>query len=107
MLRVQRASVLVIGATPADGPERALRSAGHDVRAPGAGDSPLRALFDVRPELVVLDVDTGPGGWALLDRIRECCATPVLVLSSGEPELDLVRALRAGAGDFVAKPAGA
>jgi DNA-binding response OmpR family regulator len=106
MLTLKRASILLVTEPGRDTvPDRVLRSAGHDVHAPAHPEGTLRALFDVRPDLIVLDVDASAGGWDLLDRIHDCCSTPVLVISGGDPDLDLVRALRAGAADFVAKPA--
>jgi CheY-like chemotaxis protein len=58
---------------------------------------------EARPDLVLLEVRTGDeGGWALLPRLAS--ETPVVVLSGAAHEEDVVRALDAGAADYMAKP---
>ncbi len=82
-----------------------LGRAGYDVTAASDGREALRALFAARPDLVLLDV-TMPGmdGWKALDRIRDVSDVPVLMLTGRTAELDSVRALTAGADDYVTKP---
>lgn len=56
-----------------------------------------------RPDLVILEVRSGGGaGWELLGRLA--AETPVVVLSGTASEEDVVRALEAGALDYIAKP---
>jgi len=71
------------------------------------GAEGLKALYGDRPDLVVLDV-TMPehDGWRVLDRIRELTDVPVLMLTASALELEKVRALRAGADDYMTKPFG-
>jgi two-component system KDP operon response regulator KdpE len=45
-------------------------------------------------------------GWGTLERIRELSDVPVIMLSARSEELEKVRALRAGADDYVTKPFG-
>ena len=45
-------------------------------------------------------------GWATLERIRELSDVPVMMLTALGAELEKVRALRAGADDYVTKPFG-
>ena len=77
------------------------------VEEAGCGREALRSLFDRRPQAVVLDVDMPRmDGWTTLERIREVSDVPVLMLTGTSTELDKVRALRAGADDYVTKPFG-
>ncbi len=80
---------------------------GYAVTAAADGREALRALYAARPDLVVLDVRMPElDGWHVLDRMRELTDVPVLMLTARDGELDKVRALRAGADDYVAKPFG-
>jgi DNA-binding response OmpR family regulator len=84
-----------------------LERAGHDVVEAADGRECLRALYERRPELVVLDVGMpAVDGWTALERIREVADVPILMLTARGDELDRVRGLRAGADDYVSKPFG-
>ncbi|HEY4279576.1 MAG TPA: response regulator transcription factor [Conexibacter sp.] len=84
-----------------------LERAGHSVREAATGAEALRAVQSATPDLVVLDV-TMPelDGWQTLERIRDLCEVPVLMLTARAGELDKVRGLRGGADDYVTKPFG-
>jgi DNA-binding response OmpR family regulator len=103
------ASVLVVD----DNPDvRALVTtllgrAGYLVAEAEDGRAALKALYGQRPDLVVLDVNMPEiDGWGTLERIRELSDVPVIMLSARGEELEKVRALRAGADDYVTKPFG-
>ena len=102
-------SVLVVDD---DGDVRALvvellTRSGYDVSEAPNGREALKLLYEQRPDLVVLDISMPElDGWATLDRIRELSDVPVLMLSALGAELEKVRALRAGADDYVTKPFG-
>src|SRR6478609_4574486 len=84
-----------------------LACAGYTVSQARDGREALRLLYDERPDLIVLDVSMPElDGWATLDRIRELSDVPVVMLSALGAELEKVRALRAGADDYVTKPFG-
>ena len=84
-----------------------LELAGHEVVVAQDGRSGLRALYESRPDLVVLDVGMPVlDGWETLRRIRDLSEVPVLMLTARGAELEKVRALRAGADDYVTKPFG-
>jgi DNA-binding response OmpR family regulator len=86
---------------------RLLERAGYEVVEAADGRECLRALYERRPELVVLDVAMpGLDGWQVLERIREIATVPVLMLTARAEELDRVRGLRAGADDYMSKPFG-
>jgi len=78
-------------------------------RALEAGDGrvALRLFHEERPDLVVLDLGLPElDGWETLERLRDLSDVPVLVLTARSTETDKVRALRAGADDYVVKPFG-
>lgn len=84
-----------------------LGRAGYLISEAPDGRAALKALYDERPDLVVLDVNMPDlDGWATLERIRDLSDVPVVMLSARGEELDKVRALRAGADDYVTKPFG-
>ncbi len=84
-----------------------LERAGHSVRTAAEGREALRLLYDVRPQLIVLDVSMPElDGWATLERVRDITDVPVLMLTARDAELEKVRGLKAGADDYVTKPFG-
>jgi len=87
---------------------RLLARSGFQVLEAADGMQALRAVFDHRPDAVVLDVDMPRlDGWQVLERIREVSDVPVLMLTAAAgDELDKVRGLRSGADDYVLKPFG-
>lgn len=85
--------------------ERAFSQAGAQVFTAGDGREGLRQLYAHRPDLVILDmVMPVLDGWQTLSHLRDLCDVPVIVLSVLGKEGDVVRALRSGAVDYVAKP---
>ena len=84
-----------------------LRRAGHATSEARDGQEALRALYDVRPDLVILDVAMPElDGFEALQRIRDLSDVPVLMLTARDTEMDKVRGLRGGADDYVTKPFG-
>ena len=82
-----------------------LEREGHRVLEAGDGRAGLRAVFEHKPALVLLDASMPElDGYALLDRIREVSDVPVLMLTAHGEQADKVRALRGGADDHVTKP---
>jgi len=69
------------------------------------GDDALRLLEDVKPDVVITDLNMPPhGGVALLRRIRaEDWRGPVLILTVSDAEEDLANAMRAGAQGYLLK----
>ena len=85
-----------------------LRSHGYDVSTATHGQAALDALASLRPpDLMVLDL-----GLPDIDGVDVCAAArahwslPIVVLSARGREADKVRALDAGADDYVTKPFG-
>ena len=86
---------------------RLVQIAGAEIIEAGSGEDGLRALYAGRPDIVVLDIDLpGIDGWNVLERVRQLTDVPVVMLSGHADELEKVRALQAGADDYVTKPFG-
>jgi DNA-binding response OmpR family regulator len=87
---------------------RLVEVAGGSVAEAESGEDALRLVYAERPDIVVLDIDlaTALDGWQVLERIRQLTDLPVLMLSGHDDELEKVRALQAGADDYVTKPFG-
>lgn len=103
------ATVLVVD----DDPQilRALRinlaAHGYTVLVAADGSSALRAAADGHPDAVVLDLGLPDlDGVDVIGGLRGWTSVPVLVLSARTDSGDKVRALDAGADDYVTKPFG-
>ena len=84
-----------------------LESQGYLVAEARRGEDGLALAADWAPKLVILDLGLPDiDGQQLIRRLREWSAVPVLVLSVRADENEKVRALDAGANDYVTKPAG-
>src|SRR4051794_32868541 len=84
-----------------------LERAGLTAVGANDGREGLRKFYELRPDLVVLDVAMpGLDGWQTLERIRELGDVPVLMLTASAEELDKVRGLNLGADDYLTKPFG-
>jgi len=82
-----------------------LRSAGYRVDAAGSREEALAALAVRPPDAVVLDLVLPDGsGVDVCRELRSWSALPVLVLSAVGDEGEKVRALDAGADDYITKP---
>jgi class 3 adenylate cyclase/CheY-like chemotaxis protein len=87
--------------------EAILTPRGYDVRAASSGEEALRAIAETEVDLVLLDiVMPGMDGYEVCRRIREQTDTAylpvVMVTASGDEQK--VKALEAGADDFLTKP---
>jgi two-component system, OmpR family, KDP operon response regulator KdpE len=84
-----------------------LRARGYEVLTAMTGNAALEAVERDSPDLVVLDLGLPDlDGVVVCSRIRESRSTPIVVLSARGAEHDKVRALDAGADDYVTKPFG-
>ncbi|HSS60836.1 MAG TPA: response regulator transcription factor [Candidatus Limnocylindrales bacterium] len=91
--------------------QRALRAGlqyhEFDVRAVGSGEEAVREAAAWRPDVVLLDLGLpGMDGFATLRALRPATRAAVIVVSVMPGEKDKVRALDAGADDYVVKPFG-
>jgi DNA-binding response OmpR family regulator len=86
---------------------RVLEHAEMELVEAATGTEGLRELYDSRPDIVLLDIGLPElDGWRTLVRIRELTDVPVMMVTGKASELEKVRALRAGADDYVTKPFG-
>jgi two-component system, OmpR family, KDP operon response regulator KdpE len=84
-----------------------LRTHGYDVTTSASGRDALELLPSLRPDLVVLDLGLPDiDGVEVCARARAASSVPILILSARGREADKVRALDAGADDYVTKPFG-
>jgi len=87
---------------------RALQDRGHGVASSPAGMTGLADAVSDRPDLVILDLGLPDvDGVDLLRMLRGVSDVPVIVATARDDEPSLVRALDAGADDYVVKPFGA
>lgn len=84
-----------------------LRNAGYAVEAAESKDQALAALASRPPDALVLDLVLPDGaGVDVCHEVRRWSRLPILVLSAVGDEREKVRALDAGADDYVTKPFG-
>lgn len=87
---------------------RALTALGHVVTSVPAGAPALRQVVADAPDLVVLDLALPDlDGVEVLRMIRGVSQVPVVVATARDDEAEIVRALDAGADDYLVKPFGA
>ncbi|HJQ46411.1 MAG TPA: response regulator [Amycolatopsis sp.] len=103
------ATVLVVD----DEPQivRALRinlsARGYKVVTAHDGTAALKAVAETKPDVVVLDLGLPDmDGNEVIEGLRGWTAVPIIVLSARSDSPDKVRALDAGADDYVTKPFG-
>jgi DNA-binding response OmpR family regulator len=84
---------------------RAALDAERDIVEAADGLDGIRAFHRVGPHLVIADAAVPRlDGYELLRRIREVGETPVIMVSDRGGSAEIVRALRAGADDYVVRP---
>jgi two-component system KDP operon response regulator KdpE len=84
-----------------------LRSAGYDVEAAESKREALDAVSARTPEAMILDLVLPDGsGVEVCEEVRGWSSLPIIVLSAVGDEREKVRALDAGADDYVTKPFG-
>lgn len=83
----------------------ALKSEGYDIAEAENGESGLATIVRHQPDLVVLDLGLPDmDGHEVLNELRTWSKVPVIVLSVRSGDREKVRALDAGAQDYVTKP---
>ncbi len=103
------AHVLVIEDDPAirSSLVRSLTERGHAVSSAPAGMPGLQQALDDQPDVVLLDLGLPDlDGHSLLTMLRAVSRTPVIVVTARDDDPSVVRALDAGADDYVVKPFG-
>src|SRR5205085_2510436 len=103
------ANILVVDDEPQI--RRVLRSTlstqGYVIMEAKTGEEALEWMRKERPDLVLLDINMpGMGGIEACREIRRASDMPIIMLTVRNAEKDKVRALDAGADDYVVKPFG-
>lgn len=84
-----------------------LEAHSYEVYETRLGEEGLKLIPSLNPELIILDLGLPDiDGQRFIERLREWSQIPVIVLSVRASETDKVKALDAGANDYVTKPFG-
>jgi two-component system, OmpR family, KDP operon response regulator KdpE len=84
-----------------------LNARGYEVLTARDGESALTLAARKHPEVVILDLGLpGIDGVEVISGLRGWSDVPIIVLSAREHEFEKVKALDAGADDYVTKPFG-
>lgn len=87
--------------------EISLRAQGYRVLQASTGQEGLERLVSDAPDLVILDIGLPDReGHEVLSELRQWSQVPVIMLTVRAGEAEKVRALDAGANDYVTKPFG-
>lgn len=85
----------------------ALTAHGFEVSEAINGQEGLNAVIMQRPDLIILDLGLPDrDGLELINEVREWSTVPIIILSARENEAEKIRALDAGADDYMTKPFG-
>lgn len=78
---------------------------GHHIITAADGMEALKRFTDEKPDLVLLDIMMPKvDGWEVLHYIRTAGRTPVVMITARDATDDIVKALSAGADDYIVKP---
>lgn len=84
-----------------------LRGHGYTCEEAATAEMALTLASSLNPDLILLDLGLPDlDGQEVVLRLRKASAVPILVISARDREADKVRALNAGADDYVSKPFG-
>src|SRR5690242_19596709 len=87
--------------------QRGLTERGHAVASSTTGVGALEMVLREPPDLVLLDLGLPDiDGITLISMIRAASQVPIIVITANDEPRTLVRALDAGADDYVVKPFG-
>lgn len=82
-----------------------LRRAGMNVVGAMDGKQAIRKWMETNPNIVLLDLMMPQmDGWQTLSQLRAITDAPIIILSALTQKENVVRGLREGADDYVAKP---
>jgi two-component system KDP operon response regulator KdpE len=82
-----------------------LEAAGYRVVDASSGQRAIEEVRTRNPDIILLDLGLPDiDGLALVPTIRAHTTTPIIVVSAREQDADKIRALDAGANDYVTKP---
>lgn len=80
---------------------------GYEIQEAVTGEEGVNLAVSLKPDLIIIDLGLPDmDGKAVVKKIRERAAIPIIVLSARDQEREKVEALDAGANDYVTKPFG-
>lgn len=83
-----------------------LQKHGLHVETEFRGDTAVQRIFNLKPDLVVLDLMLpGLDGFEVCKQVRPTYSGPILMLTAKDEDIDQVVGLEIGADDYVVKPA--
>jgi DNA-binding response OmpR family regulator len=103
-------SILVIEDDPAirSAVQRTMADRGHAVAIASSGMAGLEHVLTERPDVVLLDLGLPDvDGLTMIAMIRAASTVPIIVITARDDDVTIVKALDAGADDYVVKPFGA
>jgi DNA-binding response OmpR family regulator len=78
---------------------------GYEVVVARDGSEGMRRLYEIQPDLVLLDLLLPKlDGWEVCRRIREMSVVPIIIMTSRRSDEEKIKGLRLGADDYVVKP---
>lgn len=82
-----------------------LKKQNYDVECIGDGQLALEAIRRYHPDVILLDIMLpGMDGFEICRLVRQEMATPILMLTARDDEIDRVVGLEVGADDYLTKP---
>ena len=82
-----------------------LSAQGYEVHESASGEDAVIRAINIQPDLIILDLGLpGISGIELIKRLRDWTETPILILSVQDQDTEKIKALDAGADDFLTKP---
>ncbi len=82
-----------------------LERDGFKVVTADSGKEGLRRAYEVRPDVIVLDIMMPEmDGWLTCQRLRSMCDTPIIMLTAKTDQADILKGLSLGADDYLTKP---
>ncbi len=101
--------ILTVGADPALSEQigLALEESGYGLKKASSSNETVQNLLRYSPDLVLVEsgiLSTQLNGWETCRRIREVSDVPIIVITDGTNEEDLLNCLRMGADDCLSQP---
>ncbi len=82
-----------------------LENEGYEIKEAGSGTEALAVIGREQISLCLLDIMLpGMDGFHVLQKIREDCNIPVIIISAKDTDADKILGLNLGADDYLAKP---
>lgn len=100
-------TILIIEDDPlqAEVVQKLLEQDGFKALVAPDGPEGLRKMYDIQPDLIVVDLMLPyMDGWEVCRRIRELSTVPIVIMTSRTSDEEKIKGLRLGADDYITKP---